>query len=1008
MLRFVSTPVPVPAVVLRLYEAVMPRSARRAVVALWASLLVTFLVVAALGKRRLYQGSRLGLQSYPDLVVGSTSWSGAYKDFDFLLIAGLIAGLFTLYALASAVLNRMRSPRLDDVEGAGREVPLALHVWGGLAAYSGSVALMQQRLPVQELSITGALGASLLVSHLWAFWRRWDVREFSQRYVAALMAALGLGLSALGAAMLVRCFVPSALVDAPRLVVGAALPLLVAATVLAMVVGPRLSVEMWRRLALGAQALAPLLILCIAGGVHQQGDTFFQRHVPAGTRWALLALAVAGIVAILARVRRAPSGPLAWPTVVAVAAWVTFRHAPWSLLDVTDDFHLGELILPWQQVVWQGKDLYYGFVSIQWWMGLLYGALNALLFEDTGASFYTAYLAWPVIMAGLTAGLLYRRVGAGWALVLSLFVVPLLDRQLLVLPLLLVLASPALLARPWTWLLAWGGLSLLHTFYNPSSGVALGVGLVPVALLMGYRALRAWKAEGPPARPWVMAVVALAGLLVLALLGRQIWGLVEFIRGNGATNTTAYGVSLGDQGSGPGWFPSRSRLLWETFRIGGWLYGAVALWALLCRARFGDEATASERDSAKVLAWGSIGFAFLLVPYSMGRVDPEHMSRSGTISMMVLGTLIPLVLVLESRWRRQRLWLVPVLVGALVGLRGGMEFTEPSLLVTRPLLAVQVPPELKLTDGRELGMPRLGKEFFPPQRLEALQTFQRVLAEVLEPSETYFDLSNRSALYYFLDMPVPGVYAADFTAVGEVAQRQVLEALKRDPPPVVRLGPHTRFDGGLASLRSFRVYRWLMEQGYAYYEKDGIQLLLRPDRYAKVATPERDKAQAAGLRTFFHAEELSHIALLWGQSWKRLESRFASASLPLESPTCANLDVGADGTMRVLAEDPQVIWTLPRKLSGKEYDFLLVDLRMECEGAAWPRAQVFFGTASEPFREEHSFRMHTRPGRLLVPMGSHPEWLRGEAIERIRFDLDEATKCRTFRIADARLVRLVK
>ncbi|XXF80652.1 hypothetical protein P2318_13140 [Myxococcaceae bacterium GXIMD 01537] len=994
----------------RAQAAILPRSASRAVYALVATLPLFAVLAAIVGSRRLRPGR--GFQPYPDLISGASAWTGAYKDYDYFLVMGLLAALFVVYSLITASLNRVSVPRLEDEEDEGEGPALALHLWGGVAAYAASAALFKPAW--QELAIAGALGASALVSHLWAWLQRWDVRDFSRRYVASLLAALGLGLSSLGVVMAIRCFSPGALTGVEERAVPGAVALLAMATVLPMVMGSRLSLAGWRRLALGAQVLSPLLILHVGHGVYQRGQEFIQRNVPDATRWGLLAVAVAGAGLIFARLwrtppaltRLTPSECVAWPTVVAVSCWIAFQPLPWSLLTYFDDFHLGEILIPWQQVVEQGQPLYYGFVSIQWWLGLLYGALNALLFTGTGSSFTHAVSVWPILTAGLAAALLCWRVGPAWGLVLSLFVLPIKDRQYLVLPILLVLAAPTVLVRPWLWLTAWGGLSLLHTFYNPTAGLALGLGLLPVAVLLVVQAVRDRHAPGA-ARPWPLVVVGVLGILVLTLLSRQLLGIVEFIRSNGAINTTAYGIALMDQPEGPEWFPMRGRVAWEAFRTGGWVLGSLVLWVLFCRARLGSAETRAERASTQVIAWASVAFCVFLIPYSMGRLDERLLSGSGNMTLMVLSTLIPLSMVLESRWRR-RLWLVPVIVGALVGLRGSVEQVEPLAFVVRPLASIQVPEGTLLQDGRELGLPKLGTQFIHEGRVQELRGFSKVLAEFLEPSESYFDLSNRTAFYYYFDLSVPAHYASDYTAVGEFAQERVLEALKRNPPPLVRLGPGSRFDGGSASLRSFRIYRWLLEQGYGYHEKEGHQFLLRPDRLVRVPSSERVKDAMAGLREAFYQRDLAFLPMLWGQSWMQLAPRFARESLPLTgNPWLGSLEELPDGGLRAVGEDPQLIWTLPRAVAGREFEFLYLDLQMDCDTKTetWPQAQVFWN-AARGFAEERSFIMVTRQSPLLIPIGSHPEWLLAERIQSIRFDLNSYGLCGPFHIKDARLLRL--
>jgi hypothetical protein len=1013
----------------RVLAALLPSSGRRAALALGASVLLGVALIAAVGEGRLFDGLRLAPQPYPDITVGNITWAAVYKDFDLLLVMGLLAMFFALFLLATVLLNRSRGPRLEDARTVGSRVPVAVGLWGGVAAYTGVLAVFPRMAPRQELAATAALGVSVLASHLWMLRTRGaaELPAFSRRYVAALVAAFGLFCSALGTVAAVRFFSPTALPGTetwgPRLV----LPLLGVATLAAVVVDARLSAGGWRRLALACQALSPLLILPVGYDAYRQGSTLFHLHVPAWTRALVFGCAALGVLAVLARARRAgaeeaegpaPASLLAWPTVVAVACYLAFTPVVFSALVAGDDFHYGESLLPWQQVMELRQELYFGFVSIQWALGLLYGALNRVFFEGTAASFLHAYALWPLLVTALNAVLLSRRLGTGWALALCVVAMPVTDRHYLVLPLLLVLASPSLLARPAAWLGAWAGLSVAHGFYNPSAGAALGVALLPVAGVLALRLARELP-RSEAGRRWRWVAGLAVGFVLLALVARPLYGLFLFLRENGSVNATAYGISLVQFPFVPDWFPSRDRLLWEGLRIGGWLLGAVVLWALFCRARARADVPDGERESAQVLNLGALAFLVLMVPYSMGRIDPGVLSRPGTLSMLSLGFLIPCALVLDAR-RAGHFLAVTVIVGALMGLRtvaSAFEAPrllmpaptplEPARLLTRPLAPIPVPEGVALVEGRDLGLPNLGRLFAPADRLQDIQRFGHVLEALLEPGETYLDLTNRSANYYFLGRRVPAHYAADYTAVGYAVQRRVLGTLEREPPPLVWLGPGMRHDGGPASLRSYRVYRWLLTQGYRYHARDGFELLLRPDRYAARVAPGGDaKAEADGLLRTFHAPYLDAIPSSWGRSWERLAPRFDAQGLSLEAPELLDVEQEPEGWLRASGVVPRLIWKLPRPVSGREFDFLR--LEFECRDATdpWPRGLVLWASPTAPYAVERSFSLATGRGGLLIPLGSHPSWLLGNDLSELRFDLQTSEGCAAFRVRGARLVYL--
>src|SRR5262249_59541371 len=112
------------------------------------------------------------------------------------------------------------------------------------------------------------------------------------------------------------------------------------------------------------------------------------------------------------------------------------------------------------------------------------------------------------------------------------------------------------------------------------------------------------------------------------------------------------------------------------------------------------------------------------------------------------------------------------------------------------------PPGIRLLDGRDSGLPMLGRALPDPPLLAEHLVLKAALDEFLVPGETFLDLTNRSAYYQHFDLPVPGLYAANFIAGNRRTQARMLAQFGDDPPPVVLIPPPSNFDHMTASLRS--------------------------------------------------------------------------------------------------------------------------------------------------------------------------------------------------------------
>lgn len=1004
----------------RLREHFVPRSSK---VALVASL-VAFMVSGAL-TYALMPFLNQGAQGYSDLIVGSVTWVDHYKSFDYYVIY-LFLGLFYLsWAGLIPLLNR--HPRLtaaEQIEIGAEAHPYIPAVVVGCVAYSLTLWILRGVFPQSEFLVTAVL-ASLAVLLLADSRPRGRV---GLGFVAALLTSIFLYFSGIAVLAVFNAMNPGlALAHQARLMFVPKV-LFILGLVAGWVVLHRDSplAAKISRLCYLSQVPVPLLLLVVGHAVYQQGGALFPGPVPVLT-WAVIDLIALAFVAhntfLCARRSRGPepcqvAGLVFWPTVVAIAVFLAYRPPSYTAF-AWDDFHLGERLIPWEQVSRFHQSLYQDFISVKGLLGLSYGAINSSFLTGTLSSYPIAYALVVALAAGLTAFLVCRLVGTAWGLVFSAVVLPTLDRLrlYLVLPTLLILAHPGLTAHPVRWLLVWAALSLFHCLFSPSAGTALTVATLPVAAWMIISAARSgyfstmWRS-----RRALTLVSLLLALVLLAWLGPVVLGWIDFMRENGSANTTAYGIGILQYGGVPPWFPhwiprALARWAWESFRVGGWLFGGLALWHLFLRNILQSRSSAGGAGLAPgtVVALGGMLFAIALIPYSMGRIDPATLSRTGAVSVLMLGSVLPLAIVLSRSGCSRGRW-VATAVGMLLAVRSAIDYQDPGALPLRAIQAIPVPMEARHVRGTKIGLPELGDGFVPPAKLDEIIRLRDILARFLKDGETYYDLTNRSAMYFVLGRRVPAAYSGDYYAANYEMQMKVVAALKRNPPPLVWIGPAIRHDGGPASLRAYRIYRWLMEQDYRYYEEAGLQFLVRPDRYLEMALPRLLDRGLAGLSRVFHLGELQSIPIAWGRNLPGLRDRFAAGDVafhPLPEQS-HSISVTGDGWLEITGGDPFVVWRLQPAISGAAFDFLT--LRLKCQGAPRTpfRGQVFWAERGGHFSEEKSFRFNAAQGELLLPLGSDPKWLKAGVIERIRLDLDQFGQCKKFRVENVELLRLIK
>jgi hypothetical protein len=776
-----------------------------------------------------------------------------------------------------------------------------------------------------------------------------------------------------------------------------------------------------------AQLFLPFLLVISIRGLYQQNNDLILLNIPDHTKWLVWIICILGFVYNLTRFVKSIRNNhekdfnineiILWPSVVAISAFLTFRISGYSSF-ATDDFHLGELILPWDQIMIFGQNAYTQFVSVQGLLGISYGGLNYLLFDGSASSFPLTMTTMAIIITALVSFLFCRVVGTGWALILAIAIFPVSDRTYLLMPIILILLNKRILSQPLKWILVWLWLSLLHCFYNPSVGSALTFATIPVFIFMVVRLLNSGELKSIWHRYKLkFIVIASVNIVLLALVLPYCINLLKFLLDNGSMNTMAYGVGLQQYYGVPDWFPTwftslnMNKFLWEGFRVGGWILAIIVLWYTVFKNVYESNLLKENRLQIIMFCLVSLIFMLFMIPYSLGRVDVNSMSRTGTIALIAFGSLLPIAFIFGTNFRRNA-FLTVVILGIVIGLKNTIVYTDFKQLPLRSIENIIIPSDTVFVRGSELGLPKLGDIYMKPDRLKELQILKQILDKFLVEGETYADLTNRSLLYYALNKRVPSLYSADYLAANYAIQNKMVNEIKGENPPIVLIGPSIRIDGGPSSLRSYRVYKWFMEQDYRYYEENGFQFLVRGDRLSKLLIPQMTKNEnIEKLTGVFHQKELLSIPLSWGRSFKKLESRFKMGistngnSLSIQQKTMNSLSQNQEGWNKITGNDPFLTWELKEKIAGNENDFIKIEIETKNNKTASFRGEFFW--TSDNFTANKSFAFNVVNGVLLIPLGSSPDWIKSDNISEIRFDVDNFDGDE-FRIKSLSFLKLVK
>ena len=299
-------------------------------------------------------------------------------------------------------------------------------------------------------------------------------------------------------------------------------------------------------------------------------------------------------------------------------------------------------------------------------------------------------------------------------------------------------------------------------------------------------------------------------------------------------------------------------------------------------------------------------------------------------------------IVLSTNFRRNAY--IPIaIIGTLLGVRSAFSYQNPIDLPQRALASIKAPRNTKFIKGNKIDLSKLGNIFIKPEKLDEILKLQKITDIFLREGETYYDLTNRSAMHFVLDKRVPGVWSSDYAAAGYKWDKKTLDALKKDIPLLVWIAPSMRFDGGPASLRSYRIYRWLLQQNYRYYAQDGFEFLVRKDRLLECGIENlSEEENLARLSQVFHQKELRSIPISWGRNLQTLQQRFEKADLKLDPVHVNHVVNDNDNWLKVTGSNPYIIWKLPGLLNGGQFDFVAINIECWQECNSQFEGQVFW------------------------------------------------------------------
>lgn len=485
----------------------------------------------------------------------------------------------------------------------------------------------------------------------------------------------------------------------------------------------------------------------------------------------------------------------------------------------SDDYHFGELLLGWWVWIDHGQIPYIDYLTPHGLIDDFLPGLSSLIFFDGSAA--AVYEGGRIAYALLSSAAYYIFYRVTKSLPLAFLSILLFDgysglRTLFIVIFLCIFLSRALRNNPLRWLILWTISIPVVILCVPAQGLALITAMSPLALWFLWRVYQDKRKQ-----LWIaLASVAIALLVVgvLTPIPEMLFGAIQYVLENGPINQVAYGVEWYISWANTG---SYSGSLYELFRISWILLPISAIYLLWAYRKDVDR-----RISVYSVAVPILLLVTFMIPYSMGRIDPGFPSRMGLLSIFSWTFLLPLLLWdhLNSTKRIGFLLLI-----ALFASGQGMSTPSINKFVTA---MNQTLPSSNMKDGVEAGFLKMGRGIVEEWHWDRLTHLKKTMDRILQPGETYLDLTGHNAHYFYLNRPPVISVTAPYNMAPIPQQKRIVAGLMESLPRIVLLEDsvyNIYNDGGKLSLRTPVLYRFILTH-YQPVWVDGFVVGVRNDQ----------------------------------------------------------------------------------------------------------------------------------------------------------------------------------
>lgn len=658
----------------------------------------------------------------------------------------------------------------------------------------------------------------------------------------------------------------------------------------------------------------------------------------------------------------------------------------------SDDYHFGEILLPHYLLKTHEIIPYDGYIPAHGLSNLIPSILADFVTDSDMLSVpeiqygYVLYSSIIIIFSFVILVLLYD-YWLGFYLLLSLYFFPFVIDTIPLYTLYLIFFSKKLLSNYFTWIITFSVVASIMVTHTIGLGSVMVLSLSPLAFFMLYSVLIN-KQSFTHRNSIVLGLLSIAGVLVLIYTPtlNLVFGIIDILRENSSINLEAYGTPLKR-------LLKHNSYIYSLFQ-NAWLFIIPSLAVLsLIYFRKMKEGGRDNRIIVFVLI-SSILYGVLIIPYSLGRIDLVVLSRTGEVSISYLFFIIPMLLKLakdnkqitDNAYNKYLLFLTSGIIVSVI-LIGA--FRLPKVLsYAKYQSSFQENNTHKYIRGADFGLASIGNVIVENKHLNRIISLNKILNKYLQDDDSYLDLTNRNAHYFYTDRKLLIESGAFYNMAHTNQQMRSINILKRDEPKLILIeADNILHDTLTLSLRAYPVYRWLSLSGYSTVEEEDLIFMLRDDIYQKYYDKNNDKGISI-LSAAVSTKNIEKIPISWGHSYKRLKSKMVNVrNIDIDKQLIVDSsakkidnEFGVGGTNLNFTFDISA-----EQLAGDQIGLMVIDITCDKSDIFHSKMYYSNGLVSE-FESDASYEFFLKNGKNIIPVDLDPQWLLGGYLNRFKLE----------------------